>query len=97
MIETDHTPKVDPVSRAPKLAPLSKVRFAHFDEVKGYATRERAVKRGEEVAGALSDLSFQWVVVALPNGRFAPCVVVNSTVPGGPGRFLGLRNVCLVN
>jgi hypothetical protein len=68
-----------------------------FENVKGYATYEAAQKRGEEVQVARSDVEYRWVVMALPNGRFAPLVIVNNNVPGGPGLFLGERNVCITN
>lgn len=89
-------------SRTVAPAPAAKlgvrVTQAAFEEVKGYATRERAVKRGEEVACSLPfNASLRWVVIALPTGRFAPCFIINQNVPGGPGLFLGLTNVCLVN
>lgn len=70
---------------------------AKFENVRGYATYEAARKRGEEVEAARPDVSYRWVVIALPTGRFAPMVVVNSGVPSGPGMFIGERNVCIVN
>jgi hypothetical protein len=71
--------------------------LVEFAGVEGYKTRENAVKRGEEIAATRTDVECRWVVIALPNGRFAPLVVLNNSVPGGPGMFLGERNVCLVN
>lgn len=68
-----------------------------FHEVKGYKSYETAQKRGEEIARNRSDVSYRWCVIALPNGRFAPLVIVNDKVPGGPGLFLGERNVCITN
>lgn len=68
-----------------------------FENVRGYATYAAAQKRGEEVAAARSDVNYRWVVIALPNGRFTPMVIVNNSVPGGPGMFLGERNLCMAN
>lgn len=72
-----------------------------FENVKGYATYENARKRGEQVAAARSAMDprayYHWVVIALPTGRFAPMVIVNNTVPGGPGAFLGEPNLCMAN
>lgn len=68
-----------------------------FENVKGYATYAAAQKRGEEVEAARKDINFRWVIIALPSGRFAPMVVLNNSVPGGPGMFLGERNLCLAN
>jgi hypothetical protein len=36
-------------------------------------------------------------VIKLENGRYAPMIILNNSVPGGPGMFLGERNVCLAN
>jgi hypothetical protein len=68
-----------------------------FEEVKGYATYAAAQKRGEEVEATRSGVDYRWVVIALPNGRFTPMVVCNNNVPGGPGMFLGERNLCITN
>lgn len=68
-----------------------------FEGVKGYATVESARRRGEEIAALLPDLDYRWAVIVLANGRYAPMVVINRDVPGGPGQFLGLLNVCMVN
>lgn len=68
-----------------------------FHAVEGYKTYERAQKRGEEIAKNRCDISYRWAVIALPNGRFAPLVIINDNVPGGPGPFLGERNVCITN
>ena len=68
-----------------------------FENVKGYATYVKAKKRGEESAAARSGIDYRWVVIALPSGRFAPMVILNNSVPGGPGMFLGEVNVCLSN
>lgn len=73
-----------------------------FEGVHGYATYDNAKKRGEEIAAARVNSEndkahYRWVVIALPSGRFAPMVIVNNTVPGGPGLFLGERNVCIAN
>lgn len=70
---------------------------AKFQDVKGYATYENAQKRGEEVAATYSAYDFRWVVIALPTGRYVPMIIINSTIQGGPGPFLGLANVCLCN
>ena len=70
---------------------------AKFENVKGYATYANAQKRGEEVAAKRSDINYRWVVIALPNGRFAPMAIINNNVPGGPGPFLGEVNFCLAN
>lgn len=77
--------------------------YVQFENVKGYATRDAAVKRGMEVQNkrqATMDRegwSYRWVVIALPSGRFAPMVIVNNTIPTGPGMFLGERNLCMSN
>lgn len=68
-----------------------------FDGVHGYKTYENAQKRGEEVAAKCSGVDYRWVVIALPNGRFTPMVLVNNSIPGGPGMFLGEINVCSAN
>lgn len=68
-----------------------------FERIVGYATYEAAQKRGEEVAAERSGIDYRWVVIALPTGRFAPLVILNNNVPGGPGMFLGERNVCVAN
>lgn len=68
-----------------------------FENVKGYATYAAAQKRGEEVEAARPGLNYRWVVIALPSGRFTPMVICNNNVPGGPGNFIGERNVCIVN
>lgn len=68
-----------------------------FENVKGYATYANAQKRGEELEAKCSGVSYRWAVIALPNGRFAPLVILNNNVPGGPGMFLGEINVCLAN
>lgn len=73
--------------------------FADADKTpKGYKTYEAAQKRGEEVAARVgNEANYRWVVMALPNGRFAPLAVINNSVPGGPGMFLGERNFCMTN
>lgn len=68
-----------------------------FEKVRGYATYHAAQKRGEDVAARRADIDYRWVVIALPSGRFAPMVIVNNNVPGGPGNFIGERNVCIIN
>jgi hypothetical protein len=69
-----------------------------FENVKGYATYEAAQKRGQEVADRVGNAAdYRWVVIALPTGRFTPMVICNNTVPGGPGMFLGERNLCITN
>jgi hypothetical protein len=70
---------------------------AKFENVEGYKTYANAQARGEELAKKCNGVEYRWVVIALPNGRFAPCVILNNNVPGGPGMFLGERNVCMVN
>ena len=71
---------------------------AKFDKVVGYATYEKAQARGQQVADRIgSAADYRWVVIALPNGRFAPMAVVNQIVPGGPGLFLGETNFCICN
>lgn len=74
-----------------------------YDNVKGYATYANAQKRGAEVASRLEQYCgkgnewwVRWLVVALPNGRFAPAFNV-SQVPGGPGPLLSEVNVCTFN
>lgn len=76
--------------------------FAQFENVKGYATYAAAQKRGEEVEAKRAFLKdegrdYRWVVIALPSGRFTPMAIINNTVPGGPGMFLGERNLCMIN
>jgi len=66
-------------------------------EVAGYATYAAAERRGLEVAAARPDLDYRWVVIALPSGRFTPLVIINHNLPGGPGMFLGERNLCMAN
>ncbi len=68
-----------------------------FENVEGYATYENAKKRGEQIEAARADVNYRWAVIALPSGRFAPMVVLNNNVPGGPGMFIGERNVCMTN
>jgi hypothetical protein len=68
-----------------------------FERVKGYKSYGDAVKRGMEVKAARPDLDYRWVVIALPSGRFTPMVICNNNIPGGPGNFLGERNVCIAN
>lgn len=68
-----------------------------FSEVKGYATYAAAQKRGEELATKCAGVDYRWVVIALPSGRFTPMILINNSIPGGPGMFLGERNVCLAN
>jgi hypothetical protein len=74
-----------------------------FPNVKGYATYAAAVKRGEEVQAARQAMmdregwSYRWIVLALESGRFVPCVIINNTVPTGPGMFLDERNICMTN
>jgi hypothetical protein len=74
---------------------MSNNRFAQFNDTEGYKTYANAQKRGEEIAAKWKGEEFRWVVIALPNGRFAPCIVYNGNLPIGP--LLGLRNVCHVN
>lgn len=68
-----------------------------FENVKGYATYANAMKRGQEIADARKDVDYRWVVIALPNGRFTPMVLLNNSIPGGPGMFLNEVNVCMAN
>jgi len=72
-------------------------RYISFDEVRGYRSYKLAHKRGLEVAAARPNLSYRWVVIALPSGRFAPMVIINNELPGGPGQFLGELNLCMAN
>lgn len=74
-----------------------------FEGVKGYATYANAAKRGEEVAADLNaaianerKAFFNWMVVAMPTGRFLPVFAVNN-LPGGPGMLLGSVNVGIIN
>jgi hypothetical protein len=69
----------------------------NFPGVNGYATIDRATKRGHEIEAKYAGVNFRWVVIALENGRYAPMVILNNSVPGGPGMFLGERNLCLAN
>jgi hypothetical protein len=73
--------------------------YLSFPGVKGYATAANAEKRGREIEQKYSapDVNFRWVVIVLKNGRFAPMIILNNSVPGGPGMFLGELNVCLAN
>jgi hypothetical protein len=71
--------------------------FLNFDGVNGYATYEAAFKRGSEVASKRVDVDYRWVVIALPSGRFTPMAIINQSVPGGPGMFIGERNFCCAN
>lgn len=74
------------------------IKFNDFSRVEGYATYDNARKRGEFVASQMpSDVSYRWSVIALPSGRFAPMIILNNTIPGGPGMFLHYKNVCLSN
>ena len=68
-----------------------------FKNVKGYATYERAKKRGEEFAATLPRdcADTRWVVVALPNGRFTPSFIVSGTF--NPGYVIDAVNVCCMN
>jgi len=68
-----------------------------FEQVRGYATYAKAQARGEEIAARRPDIAYRWVVIALPTGRFAPMVIVNTGIHGGPGPFLGELNCCLAN
>jgi hypothetical protein len=70
-----------------------------FPGVKGYATVANAEKRGREIERKYlaTDVNFRWVVIVLENGRFAPMIILNNSVPGGPGMFLGEVNLCLAN
>lgn len=77
------------------VTPLAK--HLTFKDVKGYATYAAAQKRGEEVAMAHSGTEYRWVVIALPSGRYTPMVIINNNVQGGPGEFLGERNLCMAN
>lgn len=70
---------------------------AKFEGVKGYATYAAAQKRGEEVEDSRRGVEYRWVVIALPNGRFAPMAIINNSVPTGPGMFLNERNFCMAN
>ena len=76
---------------------MSQNKHLTFEGVKGYATYEGARKRGQEVADARADISYRWVVIALPSGRFAPMAILGDHVPGGPGMFIGERNFCIAN
>jgi hypothetical protein len=69
----------------------------NFKGVEGYASAERAAKRGAEIEAKYSGVEFRWSVIVLENGRFAPMILLNNNIPGGPGMFLGERNVCLAN
>ena len=77
--------------------------FLGFEGIKGYATVASATKRGEEVFEARKPImeregwSYRWVVIVLENGRFAPMVILNNSIPTGPGMFLGERNLCMAN
>lgn len=74
-----------------------------FENVKGYATRANAKKRGDEVAAMIQPHVLKGGMlryVLLQNevtGRWVPAFIVNGNVPGGPGMFIGLTNVCVFN
>jgi len=71
--------------------------FLNFAGVTGYKTYEAAFRRGSEVASKRMQVDYRWVVIALPSGRFTPMALLNSTIPGGPGMFIGERNFCVAN
>ena len=76
--------------------------FIEFPKVKGYATYERAKKRGEEVAAKLDAAlpnnkgHIGWMVVPGMPGRWVPAFNCTN-IPGGPGMLLGEINVCTFN
>lgn len=81
---------------------MTVTRFIEFPNVKGYATYERAKKRGEEVAAKL-DAAFpnnkgvvSWVVLPAMPGRWLPAFNCQH-LPGGPGALLGSINVGIFN
>jgi len=45
-----------------------------FAEVKGFATRVNAQRKLDKFLASMADPSVRWFILALPNGRFAPCV-----------------------
>ena len=48
-----------------------------FSKVKGYATRDGAIKK---LAKELPDYhNYRWMIVSLPNGRFSPAVKTVGT------------------
>jgi hypothetical protein len=77
-------------------------RFIDYPNVKGYATYERAKKRGEEVAAQLvaafptHKSVVSWLVVPGMPGRWVPAFNITN-LPGGPGALIGLVNVCSFN
>ncbi len=76
--------------------------YIHYPEVHGYATFERALKRGQEVAEKLDGIHcngsghVSWMVVPGKPGRWVPTFNV-SNIPGGPGMLLNEKNVCTFN
>lgn len=68
-----------------------------FDGVKGYASRQFAQARGQKLEKDFASVEFRWVIITLPSGRYAPMIILNDSIPGGPGMFLGQTNVCMAN
>lgn len=78
-------------------------RYISFPEVHGYATFERALKRGQEIADRLDGIPcgngsghVSWMVVPGKPGRWVPAFNCNN-IPGGPGILLNEKNVCTFN
>lgn len=73
-----------------------------FDKVKGFATREIAMKKLQVAATKLCERG-QWIalnhscIVALPNGRYAPLVIGS----GGDFTYINalvfVPNICVSN
>lgn len=69
-----------------------------FEGVKGYATYGNAAKRGNDIAEAVAKHDkngARFVVIALPNGRYAPCFMVYGDKR--PEYYMHQTNVCLAN
>jgi hypothetical protein len=80
---------------------MAHVRFIEFPNVKGYATYERAKKRGEEVAGWLAGAHKEkdhvtWVVLPAQPGRWLPAFNV-ANAPGLAGWLAQQTNVGVFN
>ena len=78
---------------------------ATFSRVGGYDSYERAELRGKRVSALFEESSFSndcsdvvsWVVVALPDGNFAPCFILDEYHGRAIQFFMGVSNVCVIN
>lgn len=69
-----------------------------FENVKGYATIERATKRGQEVEailieGGATPRNVRWLVMPCKDGRWVPAFIFNTDT--NPALFM--TNVCTFN